>query len=88
MGSKFTEVVVREPAPEWFTGIVSRWNSYSGSYGHILRDSDRARVIVYTKECPGGRPLRPGTRVRFKLDPQRQGRLPLIALSVEYVKTK
>ena len=30
----------------WFTGIVSRWNSYSGSYGHILRDSDRARVIV------------------------------------------
>ena len=54
----------------------------------FIRDSDRARVIVYTKECPGGRPLRPGTRVRFKLDPQQQGRLPLIALSVEYVKTK
>jgi hypothetical protein len=86
MGSKFTEVGARVPAPEWFTGIVSRWNSHSGSYGYILRDSDGRKVIAYTRECPGGRPLGAGRRVRFRLDSARQGWLPLIALDVEYVR--
>jgi hypothetical protein len=67
MGSKFTEVMAREPAPEWFTGIVSRWNSHGGSCGYILRDSDGLKVIAYTRDCPGD-------RLYFRHDGRTKGR--------------
>jgi hypothetical protein len=50
------------PARSW---ACIRWNSHSGSYGYILRDSAGRKVIAYTRECLGGRPLGAGRRREF-----------------------